>query len=72
MYDTTKVFKGKPMKRPILPTEEERALIGVIIENLITSKMVGEWPGLGDYKTLKDHPMYTHCYKKLRVDVRNT
>ena len=65
MYDTTKVFKGKPMKRPILPTEEERALIGVIIENLITSKWLGEWPGLGDYKTLKDHPMYTHCYKKI-------
>ena len=65
MYNTSKVFTGKPIKRPILQTEEERALVGIVIENLITSSWLNKWPMMDDYTVLKDHPMYIHCYKKI-------
>ena len=65
MYNSSKVFKNKPVRRPILQTEEERALVGIIIENLITSSWLNEWPDLCDYTLLKDHPMYTHCYSRI-------
>ena len=67
-YDTQKIFM-EPIdcKRPILSTEEDRALVGVLLENLITSCWMKYWPTLPTLKVIKNNPMYTHCIKKIEV-----
>ena len=64
MYDVSKVFPKAPSP-PVMKTEEERAFVGVLIENLITSTWMNEWPFVDDVTQFKNHPMYAHCYKKL-------
>jgi hypothetical protein len=64
LYETSKIFDVK-IPAIVMQTEEERALIGILLENLITSRWLSQWPPTHDYKKLKDHPMYTHCYKRL-------
>ena len=65
-YDTQKIFPEQiNCKRPILSTEEDRALIGVLLENLITCNWIGRWPSLPDLSVIKNNPMYTHCIKRI-------
>ena len=64
-YDTQKIFDDHiDCKRPILSTEEDRALVGVLLENLITCNWIGHWPTLPDLDVIKNNPMYTHCIKR--------
>ena len=63
-YDTGKIF-DQNLKRPILLNEEDRALVGILIENLITSLWIGKWPYIGSIDIIKNNPMYIHCIKKI-------
>lgn len=65
-YEFSKCFDGAiTTKRPIMLCEEERALVGLIIENLITSTWSGKWPYMGSIEELRSHPMYIHIFHKL-------
>jgi hypothetical protein len=65
MYETGKLFDDLPPKKPTMFTEEDRAAVGVLIENLITSTWSGRWPLLDNIDKLKNHPMYSHIISKI-------
>ena len=66
VYETDSLFKTQiSAKRPIMETEEEKATVGILIENLITSTWGGRWPQMEDIKVLQNHPLYCHIFKKI-------
>lgn len=66
MYESQKCFEGQiTVKRPIMICEEEKAMVGVIIENLITSTWSNKWPGVEDIERLRNHPMYSHIFRRI-------
>lgn len=69
-YDTKKIFEHFKCKRPILQNEEDRAFVGVLIENLITSVWKQNWPSLPDISSIQKNPMYLHCIKKIKTLVQ--
>ena len=50
---------------PII-TEEERCFVGVLIENLITSTWVSQWPN-PHMHDVKNHPFYTHIIGRINA-----
>jgi len=65
-YESEPVFSGEvKCKRPAAICEEEQAMIGVIIENLMTSTWLGKWPNIDSIEKLRNHPMYIHIFKKI-------
>ena len=65
-YESDTLFKTPiPAKRPIMETEEEKAFVGIMIENLITSTWGGKWPEPLDIDVLKNHPLYCHIFKRI-------
>lgn len=65
-YESEPVFSGEVRcKRPIAICEEEQAMVGVIIENLMTSTWSGKWPLVDSIEKLRNHPMYIHIFKKI-------
>ena len=68
LYQTDKCFNGEiTVKRPIMLCEEERAMVGVIIENLITSTWSNKWPRIESIEQLKNHPMYAHIFRRIEA-----
>ena len=66
MYNSEKCFDGEiRVKRPIMICEEEKAMVGIIIENLITSTWAQRWPGVEAIDRLRDHPMYCHIFRRI-------
>jgi hypothetical protein len=72
LRDHTKVFNfGKIFddsfnyKFCAIRTEEERAFIGVLIENLITSTWINRWPQIDLNDNIRSNPMYIHILKRL-------
>ena len=63
-FDTSKLFPNN-IPVPKIDTDEERAFVGVLIENLITSSWIGEWPKIDDIEKFRNHPMYFHCFKRI-------
>ena len=68
MYESERCFDGEiTVKRPIMICEEERAMVGVIIENLITTTWSMRWPGVDDIERLRNHPMYCHIFRRIEA-----
>lgn len=68
MYESDSLFKTPiAAKRPIMQTDEDKAFVGVMIENLITSTWGGKWPGIGDIENLRNHPLYCHIFKRIET-----
>ena len=65
IFNRTSLFEKK-VSPPKIDTDEERAFVGVLIENLITSSWLMKWPSIDSIDQLKNHPMYTHCFKKIQ------
>jgi len=63
-FHSTSIFE-KNIPVPKIDTEEERAFVGVLIENLITSSWSHTWPKIDDIEKFRNHPMYFHCFKKI-------
>lgn len=63
-FQTDKIFNTN-IPVPKIDTEEERAFVGVLIENLITSSWSNTWPKIEDVEKFRNHPMYFHCFKKI-------
>ena len=63
-FETYKLFE-KNIPTPKIETEEERAFVGVLIENLITSSWSSNWPLIDSIEKLRNHPMYFHCFKRI-------
>ena len=67
-YQTDKLFETEcTAKRPIAVCDEQKAFVGVVIENLITSTWSKRWPHVIDDKVIKSNPMYTHCLKRIQT-----
>lgn len=64
-YQFEKVFDNNVYLGLKLETEEEKAFVGILIENLITSTWSGRWPVLSDYHFDKN-PMYSHCVRGIK------
>jgi hypothetical protein len=64
MFNKSALFEKK-ITPPKIETEEERAFIGVLLENLITSSWLMKWPEVDSIEKLRTHPMYVHCFKKI-------
>lgn len=64
MFNHSTLFDRK-VSPPKIETDEERAFVGVLIENLITSSWLMKWPEVDNIDVLRNHPMYTHCFKKI-------
>lgn len=70
LKENVKIFKFEKLFENNIPvylgiqTEEEKAFVGVLIENLITSIWSGVWPTINVYHT-DNNPMYNHCSKKI-------
>ena len=60
VFDVSTVFDNNIPLGMKLETEEEKAFVGTLIENLITSTWNDRWPVVSDYHTEKN-PMYNHC-----------
>ena len=68
MYQSDRCFDGQiTVKRPIMLCEEERAMVGVIIENLITTTWSGKWPLIDSIDQLREHPMYMHIFRRIEA-----
>lgn len=68
LYETSKCFEGEiNFKRPIMLCEEERAMVGVVIENLVTSSWSGKWPYINGIENLRNHPMYVHIFNRIEI-----
>lgn len=67
LYSFNKIFEDKSdvMSVPRLITEEEKAFVGILIENLITSTWTGYWPVIYDASNIQGNPMYVHCIKRI-------
>ena len=69
-YLNDKVFKSPcKSKLPIAVCEEQRAFIGIVIENLITTTWSNKWPDLISDTAVKNNPMYIHCIKRIQTSV---
>jgi DNA polymerase III delta prime subunit len=64
IFNTEKLFDNYIPHNIILNTEEEKAFIGVVIENLITSTWINSFPFISDYH-LDTNPLYNHCLGKI-------
>lgn len=64
IFEFSHLFENK-VSPPKINTDEERAFVGVLIENLITSSWLMKWPSVESIDKLKNHPMYVHCFKKI-------
>lgn len=64
LFNRSTLFEKK-VSPPKIETEEERAFVGILLENLITSSWLMEWPEIENIDILRNHPMYTHCFKKI-------
>lgn len=60
VFDISTVFDNNIPLGMKLETEEEKAFVGTLIENLITSTWNDRWPAVSDYHT-ENNPMYNHC-----------
>jgi hypothetical protein len=67
LYNFQKIFEDRSdvMSVPRLITEEEKAFVGILIENLITSTWTGYWPQINDASNVANNPMYAHCIKRI-------
>lgn len=65
MFNRSSLFETK-VSPPKIETDEERAFVGILIENLITSSWLMKWPSVESIDKLKNHPMYVHCFKKIQ------
>ena len=63
-FETIHLFE-KNIPHPKLDTEEEKSLVGILIENLITSTWSNSWPVISEIEKLRNHPMYCHCFKRI-------
>lgn len=70
MFERSTLFSEK-VSAPKINTEEERAFVGILIENLITSSWLMVWPSLDSIEELRNHPMYIHCFKKIEDRYKN-
>ena len=67
-YNFSKIFdEDISYKTAPIPTEEERAFVGVLIENLITSTWIGRWPEMPKHD-VANHPMYLHIIGRINAD----
>lgn len=64
MFESDITYKTSP-----IPTEEERAFVGVLIENLITSTWVNYWPHVVLDKKVENNPMYCHILKRIKNNI---
>ena len=65
-YEFSKIFdEDTSYKSAPIPTEEERAFVGVLIENLITSTWIGYWPRVSLDDKVRNNPMYCHIIKRI-------
>ena len=65
MFKSEKLFEEKIHIYLGIQTEEEKAFVGVLIENLITSTWVPRWPQVSS-RHVDTNPMYNHCIKKIK------
>ena len=63
----TRTLSDSLPKPPRLPTEELQTVVGVVLENLITSQWKNSWPSLFDLSSISSNPMYSHCLSKILV-----
>ena len=64
MFDSDISYKAAP-----IATDEERAFVGVLMENLITSTWVGYWPRISLNDKIKNNPMYCHILKRITNNI---
>lgn len=68
-FNFSKIFDGNIHYKPSqLITEEDKAFVGILIENLITSTWVSRWP-TDPSRDVVDNPMYSHIIKKINKSV---
>lgn len=65
-FESKKLFE-KNLRFPKIEIEEEKAFVGILIENLITSSWTMIWPYSSDLEMIRNHPLYSHCFKKIEV-----
>ena len=70
-YEVITLFDSQiKAKRPIMVAEEDRAAIGILIENLITSTWSNQWPLIDGIEMLRNHPMYFHIFAKIEKNYK--
>lgn len=62
IFDDDCTYKAAPIL-----IEEERAFVGVLIENLITSTWLGYWPRVDIPDKMKGNPMYGHLIGRMQT-----
>lgn len=69
-FEFSKIFSNDvSYKSAPIATEEERAFVGVLIENLITSTWIGRWPRVELNKKIANNPMYIHIIKRVSKNI---
>jgi hypothetical protein len=61
IFDDNIGYKTEP-----IATEEDRAFVGILIENLITSTWINKWPFEKNIDSVEKNPMYIHIIKKIK------
>lgn len=64
IFDLDVSYKTMP-----IATEEDRAFVGVLIENLITSTWTGRWPNFSDFD-VSGNPMYNHILGRINASIK--
>lgn len=70
MYNFSKIFdEDISYKTAPIITEEDKAFVGILIENLITSTWVNRWPREPSCDVL-ENPMYIHVIKRISSSIK--
>jgi hypothetical protein len=69
-YNFSKIFDENTNYKtlPII-TEEDKAFVGILIENLITSTWVSRWPTIPSDDISKNNPMYSHISNRIKSSI---
>jgi len=76
LRENIKIFGSEKLFENNIPvnfgtdTEEEKAFVGVLIENLITSTWSGVWPSVSD-RHVDKNPMFNHCSGRIKGLMKN-
>jgi hypothetical protein len=65
IFASEKLFENNIPVNFGMETEEEKAFVGLCIENLITSTWSSVWPSVSD-RHVDKNPMYNHCSARIK------
>jgi hypothetical protein len=71
MFNFSKIFdEDVSYKTAPIITEEDKAFVGILIENLTTSTWINRWPHAPNSDAIDENPMLIHIVKRIKNSIK--